>query len=157
MTSTEAAARRLQDQAALWSLGAISSNDVVREACDALVAGLDGPALRRLAACTRREADYDVPEILPAALEELGLTFYALGSQGAEEAAARALAAAMLAGQMTPRALASQIHQRFGHELPLVEDLALLDDEYDVLDYSGRTVAEVDAEVVTEAKRVLGA
>ncbi|WP_318212603.1 MULTISPECIES: hypothetical protein [unclassified Streptomyces] len=64
-TSTEATARRLRDCAALWREGELSAADVVGAACDALVAGLDGPALRILAACTRAEADYDVHDLLP--------------------------------------------------------------------------------------------
>ncbi|MFG2949785.1 hypothetical protein [Streptomyces adustus] len=71
MTSTEAAAVALQDHAALWSMGEIRAHDVVHAACDALVAGLDTPGLRILAACTRAEADYDVHDLLPAALAEL--------------------------------------------------------------------------------------
>lgn len=152
--SSEAAARALQDRAALWSMGEIGAAEVVAGACDALVAGLDGPALRMLAACTRAEADYDVPDLLPPALDELGLTFYAVGSVGGQEAAARALAARMLAGGLTPRELALRLHQRFGHELPLVARLANLDDEYDVLEYGDRTAAQVDAEVVAEALRL---
>ncbi|MET7622024.1 hypothetical protein [Streptomyces sp. NPDC005408] len=53
-----------------------------------------------------------------------------MGSVAGQEAAARALAARMLADQLTPRELAFRIHQRFGHELPLVERLANLDDEH---------------------------
>ncbi|MFF6992310.1 hypothetical protein [Streptomyces sp. NPDC010273] len=41
-----------------------------------------------------------------------------------------------------------------GHELPLVEGLDNLDDEYDVLEYGDRTQAEVDADVTTEALRL---
>ncbi|MFD0385793.1 hypothetical protein ACFQ2B_35920 [Streptomyces stramineus] len=75
MPSTESAARALQDHAVLWSIGEIRATDVVNAACDALVAGLDSPALRILAACTRAEAIHDVPELLPPALDELGLAF----------------------------------------------------------------------------------
>ncbi|MCX4815621.1 hypothetical protein OG601_34000 [Streptomyces sp. NBC_01239] len=102
----------------------------------------------------RAEADYDVPDLLPPALDELGLTFHPAGSVAGQEAAARALAARMLAGELTPRELAFRIHQRFGHELPLVERLANLDDEYDVLEYGDRTQTQVDAEVTTEALRL---
>ncbi|MGQ4458421.1 hypothetical protein [[Kitasatospora] papulosa] len=154
MTSTEPAARELQDRAVLWSMGEIRATDVVTGACDALVAGLDSPALRMLAACTRAEADYDVHDLLPPALRELGLTFYPAGSVAGQEAAARALAARTLAGELTPRELAFRIHQRFGHELPLVEQLANLDDEYDILEYGDRTLAQVDAEVLAEALRL---
>lgn len=51
--STEATALALQDHAALWSTGEIRATDVVTGACNALVAGLDSPALRMPAACTR--------------------------------------------------------------------------------------------------------
>ncbi|MGY6026597.1 hypothetical protein [Streptomyces spinosirectus] len=154
VTSREAAARALQDRAVLWSMGEVRAAEVVAGACDALVAGLDSPALRMLAACTRAEADYDVPDLLPPALDELDLTFYPVGSVGGQEAAARALAARMLAGELTPRELVLRIHHRFGHELPLAERLANLDDEYDILEYGGRTAAQVDADVVAEALRV---
>ncbi|MFH9060365.1 hypothetical protein ACH4GM_03925 [Streptomyces coeruleorubidus] len=154
MTSTEAAAIALQDHAALWSMGEIRACDVVHAACDALVAGLDTPGLRILAACTRAEADYDVHELLPVALEELGLTFYPATSDAGREDAARALARRMLAGVLTPRELTFRIHQRFGHELPLTERLAELDDEYDVLEYDNGTVDQIDAEVTAEARRL---
>lgn len=61
MPSTEPASRKLQDRAVLWSMGEICATDIVAAACDALVVGLDSPALRILAACTRSEAPYDVP------------------------------------------------------------------------------------------------
>ena len=83
----------------------------------------------------------------PAALDELGLTFYPVGSDAGQEAAARALARPMLAGELTPREFIFRIHQRYGHELPLTERLAELDDEYDILEYGDRTVDQVDAEV----------
>ncbi|MFF3613156.1 hypothetical protein [Streptomyces sp. NPDC002580] len=154
MASTEPAGRELQDRAVLWSMGEISATDLVTAACEALVAGLDSPALRMLAACTRAEADYDVHDLLPPALDELGLTSYPAGSVAGQEAALRALAARTLAGELTPRELAFRIHQRFGHELPLAERLADLDDEYDFLEYGDRTPAQVDAEVLDEALRL---
>ncbi|MBX4180247.1 hypothetical protein K3A88_39020, partial [Streptomyces geysiriensis] len=96
-----------------------------------------------LAACTRAEADYDVHDLLPAALDELGLAFYPVGSEAGQEAVARALARRMLAGELTPREFTFRIHQRHGHELPLTERLAELDDEYDILEYGDRTVDQV--------------
>ncbi|MFF3973805.1 hypothetical protein ACFYZ6_28680 [Streptomyces rubiginosohelvolus] len=154
MTSTEAAAIALQDHAALWSAGEISASDVVDAACDALVAGLDTPGLRILAARTRAEADYDVYDLLPPALEELGLTFPPVAGEAAQEAVVRALARRMLAGDLKPWELTFRIHQRYGHELSLTERLAELDDEYDILEYGDRTVDQVDAEVTAEARRL---
>ncbi|MFF8574783.1 hypothetical protein ACF06L_26545 [Streptomyces sp. NPDC015408] len=157
MTSAEAAALALQDHAALWRMGEVGAADVVSSACDALVAGLDSPALRILAACTRAEADYDVHDLLPPALDELGLTLYPADSRAAREAGVRALAARTLAGQLTPRELAFRIHQRFGHGLPMTERLAELDDEYDFLEYGEGTPAQVDADVLAEALRITAA
>lgn len=154
MTSTEAAAIALQDHVALWSVGEASAIDVVGAACDALVAGLDTPGLRVLAACTRAEADYDVHDLLPAALHELGLTFYPRDGAAGREAAVPALARRMLAGEFTPRQFTSRIHRRYGHALPLTERLAELDDEYDSIEYGDGTVAEVDAEVMAEARNL---
>lgn len=154
MPSTESAARELQDRAVLRSMGEIRATDVVTAACDALVAGLDSPALRILAACTRAPADHDVPDLLPPALDELGLIFYPVGSVTGQETAAPALAARMPAGELTPRKLAFRIHQRFGHELPLAERLAALDDYYDILEHGDRTPAQVDADVTDETLRL---
>lgn len=152
--SIETAARDLQDAAALWSISALQASAVVTAACDALVAGLDSPSLRSLAACFHNEAVYEVPEILPAALEELGLIFHSLGSRTGQEAVARALAFRHLAGAMAARDLACEIHRRFSHSLPLTKRLAELDDEYDILEYSGRTAAQVDEDVTAEARRL---
>lgn len=152
MPSTESSAEDLQDAAALWSVSAVRGTTVVAAACDALVAGLDSPALRRLAACFQHEADYDVPEILPMALDELGLVHYPLGSRAGEGAAVRALAYQHLVGKVTARELASEIHRHFGHRVPLGERLAELDDEYDMLEYAGRTAEQVDADVTAETR-----
>ncbi|MFF3771947.1 hypothetical protein [Streptomyces sp. NPDC002232] len=154
MTSTEAAEIALQDHAALWSTGDVPASDVVDAACDALVAGVDSPGLRMLAACTRAEADYDVHDLLPAALDELGLVFYPLGSAAGQEATVRVLARHVLTGELTPREFAFRMHQRHGHELPLVERLAALDDEYDLLECGDSAVSQVDAEVTAEARRL---
>ncbi|MFC8722663.1 hypothetical protein ACFUEL_35290, partial [Kitasatospora sp. NPDC057198] len=69
------------------------------------------------------------------------------------ERALRALAGRTLTGELTPRELAFRVHLRFGYELPPAE----LDDEYDLLHYrSDRTAADLDAEVLAEARRPAG-
>ncbi|MER5486402.1 hypothetical protein ABT024_24760 [Streptomyces sp. NPDC002812] len=62
----------------------------------------------------------------------------------------------MLAGAFTLRQFTSRIHARYGHALPLAERLAELDDEYDSIDFGDRTMAEVDAEVMAEARKLAG-
>ncbi|MEU6973463.1 hypothetical protein AB0A71_38240 [Kitasatospora aureofaciens] len=79
-----------------------SANEVVLAACDALATGLDGPALRALAACEKAEVDRELLNLLPAALEEQGLTYYTFGSDEASEAGVRLLASRMLDGRLTP-------------------------------------------------------
>ncbi|MFE7598388.1 hypothetical protein [Streptomyces sp. NPDC057494] len=154
MTTPHAAAINFQDHAALWSAGEARASEVVDAACAALVAGLDTPSLRILAARTRAEADYEVPDLLPAVLDELGLTLHPVACEGGQEAVARALARRMLTGELTPRHLAFRIHQRYGHELPLTQRLAELDDEYDLLVYGERTEEQIDADVTAEAHRL---
>ncbi|MFE4634545.1 hypothetical protein ACFRJ1_14400 [Streptomyces sp. NPDC056773] len=154
MTSTEAAAIALQDHAALWRVGELSASEVVDSACAALVAGLDTPHLRILAACTRAEAHYDVHDLLPPALAELGLTFHPAGGEAGQEAAVRALARRMLAGELEPWELTFRIHRRYGHELPLAERLTELDDEYGMLEDGDEATAHIDAEVMAEAGRL---
>ena len=144
----------LQDTAALWSIGAVSSQAVVGYEYDALIAGLDSPSLRILAGLTRAEADYHVPGILPAALAELRLDFYPRDTRDGREAAARALAAQAVSGSLTPRELAAAIHQHFGHSLPLAERLAVLDDEYDLGAYATMTREQIDQEVMAEGRRL---
>jgi hypothetical protein len=142
----------LQDTAALWSIDALSPQAVVRCACDALIAGLDSPSLRILAGLTRAEADYHMPDMLPAALAELGLDFYPRDTRGSQEAAARALAAQAVSGSLTPRELAAAIHPTSGTTLPLAERLAALDDEYDLGAYATMTREQIDQEVIAEAR-----
>ncbi|MFD7644637.1 hypothetical protein ACFV4P_28770 [Kitasatospora sp. NPDC059795] len=153
--SAASSLRRLYDHAALWSIGEVRAGAVVDAACEALVAGLDSPTLRVLAACTRAEADYEVPEILPAVFEELGLTLPPADSLAGREAAVRALAGRVEAGELAPWELAFRVHQRFGFDLPLAVRLAELDVEYGMVDSGGsRAASEIDVEVTAEAHRL---
>jgi hypothetical protein len=156
LVNREDAATELRNAAALWSVGYLSAADIVAVACDGLVAGLDGSALRMLAAVPYRNADNEAPEILQAALEELGLQYAPPGSRSALVAAVEALSARALAGRLTPRELAFWAHSRIGHDqLPLAEGLVELDDVYDCIEYSDQTAEETDAEVLAEARRIL--
>ncbi|WP_411104942.1 hypothetical protein [Streptomyces sp. cmx-4-9] len=155
MPSIGAAVSELQDRAVLWRVGEIPASEVVNAACDALVAGLDSPGLRVLAACTAAEADYDVHYLLPEALDELGLVLHPAASEAGQEAAARALARRALACELKPWELTFRINQRYGHELPLTARLAELDDEYAFLeDGADEAVARINAEVIAEAHRL---
>jgi len=152
----EDAATELGNAAAMWSVGYLSAADVVRAACDGLVAGLDGSALRMLAAVPYRNADDEVPEVLEAAVDELGLAYQPRGSRSGLVAALKALCARVLAGTLTPRELASWAHDAIGHDrLSLAERLVELDDTYDCVEYSDQAVEETDEVVLAEARRIL--
>ncbi|MEY6565301.1 hypothetical protein AB8B12_10210 [Streptomyces sp. PGLac3x] len=60
----------------------------------------------------------------------------------------------LLREELSPRALAFWAHHSHGHDLPLTARLAELDDAYDMTEYGGPTAAELDAEVVAEARRL---
>ncbi|MFD6886160.1 hypothetical protein [Streptomyces sp. NPDC059957] len=154
MTPTEAAEISLQDHVAIWSVGEVTGSDVVDVACDALVAGLDTPGLRVLAACTQAEASYDVHDLLPAALHELGLVFYPFDSAAGREAAVPAFARRVLAGEFTPSEFAARVHRCYGREPLLTRRLAELDYEYEILQFGDRTMEEIDAEVIAEAQNL---
>lgn len=74
------ASTALANVAALWSTGYVRAAEVVRVACDALVAGLKGDGLSMLAGVAYRNADDEVPQVLKAALGELGLDYHVPGS-----------------------------------------------------------------------------
>jgi hypothetical protein len=107
-----------------------------------------------LAGLTRAEAAYHVPELMAAALSELGLDFYPPGSRSGQEAAVRALAGQAVSGSLTPQTLAAAVRQHFGHRLPLAERLTTLDDEYDLGDYATMTSELVDEAVMAEARQL---
>ncbi|SFT55822.1 hypothetical protein SAMN04487904_103422 [Actinopolyspora lacussalsi subsp. righensis] len=154
MTSPETAATVLQEHAVLWSAREIRAEEFVRSACDALVAGLDSPTLRVLAACTRAEATEAVRELLPTALGELGLVFYPLDSEAATEPAVRLLAGRLLAGKVMPRTFAWRISRVYGSNVDLALPFVGLHEAYDTVVYTEYTVAELDAEVIAEARRI---
>lgn len=142
----------------LWSVHQVSSAELVRAACDLLVAGHDGPDLAMLAGVSTRRADEEVPELLEAALHDVGLDYFPPGSSAGWEAAVRIMADRVLAGRMQPRDLAAWAHGFLGHgTLDLAERLVELDDVYGLRDigYSDMTGQETDAEVVAEARRAV--
>jgi len=140
--------QQLADTAALWSVDQASHDEVIEAACNALVDDLDTPGLRELAGIFHAEAHYRVPEVLPVALAELALPAGNL-------AAATVMARRCLNGDLAPRELARWMHRTFGHgESDDLEVLVVLDDCYDVLDYTAETESDLD-DRVREACRVL--
>ena len=69
------ARRGLSEAAVLWSIEEIAPADVIRLACDALVAGLDSQGLRELAGLPFGATYFGTEDLLVVALEELEIPF----------------------------------------------------------------------------------
>ncbi|MDO3684559.1 hypothetical protein [Micromonospora sp. C28ISP2-4] len=149
---------RLQDATALWSIHRGTTAEVIEAACDCLVAGVDSPSLRILAGVSPSAGIQDLVRWLEPTLDELGLAYFPQGSRVGEDAAVRIMATRLLAGALIPRELARWAHSAIGHDgTPLAEELVLLDDDYDTLEYGEETETDIDARVLAEARRVTAA
>ncbi len=146
------ALRSVLDAVALWRRGLSSAAAVVDAAVDALVAGVESPTFLRVAGLTRTEADVELAELLPAALEELGVPVVEVTDPGHDVLVAAAMTTPFRNGEQQARALTGDVHRVFGHDChPLVERLASLDDEFDLLDEGHGSSAEVVEHRVREA------
>lgn len=155
MTRSDALAR-LHEAAILWSAGFGEPESVVLAACDALADGEDGRTLAMLAGLPLRGLDdLDVEDLLEQALTEVGLPYFTPHSREAEESALVVMARRTLSGAVSPRDLALWTHRVFGHDrLAEAARLAELDDVYDTIEYTDLAPADVDAEVIGEARRI---
>ncbi|HEX8870392.1 MAG TPA: hypothetical protein VF821_32305 [Lentzea sp.] len=143
-----------RDVVALWHLGERSDGDVVLAACDLLMAGIDGPAVSALAGVSLRRPWDEIQPLLGDALAELGLEHHDHNTDEGKALGLRLMARRTLVGEMSPRELAAWVHSRFGHGLPEGDQLAQLDDEYDMREYDGHDAADLDAEVMAEVRRI---
>lgn len=152
----EESRRALADVVALWGVGAATPEAVIRAACDALAAGLDSQALRELAGLSISSSTYEVEDALPKALEDIAIPFNPPRTAGAQVAAARVLASRLLASQVDSRELVAWMHRTFRHgENDAIEPFLQLDDEYDIIEHTGRSAEQVDQDVIVAARRLL--
>lgn len=150
------AAAALRRAVALWYVDQGPAADIVYAACDLLVNNVDGPWLRELAAVEIGRAEVEVDPLLAQVLIELGLPHPVRESTANEEAALSAMAYRVVSEKLSPRELTRWAHLRYGHDtLELAEHLAFLDDRYDLREYAGEATDDVDADVVTEARRIV--
>ncbi|MFI6271147.1 hypothetical protein [Micromonospora zamorensis] len=165
MLSQDALAR-LQDAAVFWSVGSGTAAQVIKAACDCLIAGIDSPTLRILAGISpvKGEENDELRRWLEGALSELSLTYYAEGSRESEEDALRIMARRLLAQTIAPRDLTSWAYRYISYDgTPLAAELIALDNAYDVIDavhdwhpHTSTATSDIDADVVSEARRLLG-
>ncbi len=149
--------RQLEADVALWSVDGVTSCEVIRLACDALVSGLDSQALRELAGASPSSPAYDIEDLLERVAIDFELTFHGRHSEGGQLAAARVMAAQCVAGELPPRELARWMHSRIqhGHDDQRVEALVYLDDRYDVREHTGESLDQIDVAVMNAAKYLL--
>ena len=154
----EGVVQQLADDATLWSVGEVTTAEVVSSACDALVAGLDSQALRELAGASANDSQYDIEDLLERVASDFNFVCYRRDSDAGRLAAARLLAARCVAGALPPRQLAGWMHERIkhGHPDPRVEALVSLEDQYDIIQYTaGLTIEQIDRDVLAAATRLL--
>jgi hypothetical protein len=145
---------RLRETVALWYVDRSSAADIVHAACEALVADLGGLSLAELAAVPVATAEQEVPPLLEAALDEVGLDHHLKGSRAGEDAGLLVMASQVLAGGLAPGALVSWACAHCGQDVPdLARGLVPLGDRYDGA--VGDDLDLLDDEVRAEARRIL--
>ncbi|MFI2709984.1 hypothetical protein ACH495_07615 [Micromonospora sp. NPDC018662] len=164
MTGEEALAN-LQGTAAFWRIGSATAVDVVRAACDCLVAGIDSPTLRILAGVSpvKGSEDDELRRWLADAFAELSLTYYGEDSRKAEEEVLRIMARRLLAKTITPRELTSWVSQFITYAgTPLAGELINLESAYEYVEavhevhnQTSTQPGDLDAEVIAEACRLV--
>lgn len=128
--------RYFLEEAALWRRSQASAADVVDAAVQALLDEVESPSFILIAGLSKAEADAELSGLLPTALDELGLDCLGYNDPNNDVLAAAALARSFLNGHLEAQQLTQAIHQTFGHMChPIVEQLSILDDSFDTLDY----------------------
>lgn len=150
-------AEQLREDAILWTVDEVTTVELVRSACDALVDGLDSQELRLLAGANGSTSNFEIDDLLRAIASDLGFKMWPHGSEGARFAASLVLAARCVAGQIDPREFAAWMHERIRHGHPdrRVEALVSLDDRYDTVNYTGESIRAIDGAVLEAAGLLL--
>lgn len=138
-----------------WAGGA-RGRVLVDAAAQALVDGLDSPTLRILAGAPRAAADEEATELASLVFDELGIRVEPRLSDAAIIAAARLMAADLVAGHGTPREVAATLYRMYvasGYAEELA-DFSSFDDQYDMLrdGVVAGSVDEVDEAVMRSAR-----
>lgn len=136
----------------------VPATDVIDAACACLVAGVDSPTLRILAGVSPTSGDesHELRRWLRDATTELGLAYHREGSRQGEEAAVRLMARRLLAGAVTPPELTGWACRYITSDgTPVASELVNLDDAYEVAQYTGASLTDIDAQVIAEARRLV--
>ncbi|GAB3173704.1 hypothetical protein GCM10027059_45210 [Myceligenerans halotolerans] len=127
---------------------------LIAAAVDALVAGLDSPALAELAGRYPDDPWSELGQTADAVVHELDLQLPTMPQVATAQL--RRKLEALLAGNLSPRELTRWAHSEFGHdELDAAQPFVEADDEYDILEHTGRASDEVDSWVRDQAVAAL--
>ncbi|WP_454857624.1 hypothetical protein [Promicromonospora soli] len=127
---------------------------LVDAAVQALVAGLESPALAELAGRYPDDPWSVLGQTADAVVHELDLRVPTPDQMNVIQL--RRQLEALLAGTLTPRELTAWAHSEFGHDgIDAAQPFVAADDEYDSIEYSGQTSDELDAWVRDQARTVL--
>jgi hypothetical protein len=133
------------------ALKLIASADMPSVACDALEAGLDGPAIRRLAVL-ERPTYFEVAEVLPRVMQELELSQVPIG-EAALRMAKRIAQGILQSGDDPLRHLRDfeslWIRADYAHE---ISSVGTLYDDVWIAQSSGRPDAEIREWVMSTLK-----
>jgi hypothetical protein len=130
---------------------------IISTAADLLAEGIDGPAVVEIAIVHSEESRFRIDALIDNVIVELGLEGDLSG--GPDVPATRWMCRGVLAGEISERSLSQWVHTRFHHqsESELLNEIALLDDDYDDLLWSGGDVHRVEREIKRVAERILRA
>jgi hypothetical protein len=147
---------RIAEGMALWRLRIPGARELLSESAAALVASGDlHPSVIGLAAMYADEDWSEVDRLVTDAAQQLELVDH-LDSR-LDLIAARAECRKMLNGSLSARDLTRWTHAHFQHESEsaLIEELAMLDDEYDEMEHTGATIESLDERTRSVARRIL--
>jgi hypothetical protein len=155
VTASDTPRERLTRAAVEWAGGA-RGQVLVDAAAQALADGLDSPTLRILAGAPRAAADEEALDLAPQVFEELELRVEQRLSPAAIVAAARVIAADLLAGRWTPSEATAALYRMYvaSDHANELEDFNRLDDDYHLLRNGvlAASPADIDEDVLRSAR-----
>jgi hypothetical protein len=142
------ARRAFGDLLAMYDLRSADGRDLVAAATELLVADIDGPAVIELASevVTPLTSPFEIDALVSSARDELGMP--ALDPKGTGGRAASGQLRRWRSGLLTDREIAHWAHKAIGHDgnAPL-QDLVVLDDMFDELEWIDATPESIHAEL----------
>lgn len=135
----------------------MTTAELIRTACDALVVGADSQGLRELAGASDSTSRFDIEDLVEQVAAEFGFEFHRTDSSAGRLEASRLLARRCVNGHLLPREFARWMHTRIGHghENRLVETLVTMDDRYDVSESYGDLTEDIDQAVLSAARELM--